>query len=272
MVAGRQMNKRVELYLASPLYGGMCHAVYKNSQLALMHYLAAHGFVAHFVDETNDALIPRGRNKLANAALETEMTHLVFWDGDTGITAQGIIEMVTADKPVIAAPVSVKTTNWQAVRQILYEHPEVTDAELEGASGRINFNRKAEGLDVDGIDLSQPMRVLDQGTGVMVIQREVLEEMIRRFPDEWYYENWSEPRGKKLYDFFPNGIDKKYRQYLPEDYGFCRRWASIGGEVYLAPWIKTLHAGTKVYSGNLVDIARFLMCPEESLLAQPRWA
>lgn len=250
-----------ELFIASPLYGGMCHATYKNAQIATMKALMDLGVVVHFVDDTNDALVSRARNRLANTALESSMTHLLFWDGDTAIEAGYILELLGSELSVVAAPVGKKEIDWRAVKQAIANNPNISADQLDGVCSSIASNRKSFGIDSEPVDLSHPMKVLDQGTGIMMIRRHVLEDLILRFPDEWYYD-WQDIGGKKLWDFFPVGIDKQRRVYLPEDYGFCKRVAQIGISVWLCPWMKTTHAGTRLYKGNLIDIATCLMREE----------
>jgi hypothetical protein len=40
---------------------------------------------------------------------------------------------------------------------------------------------------------------------------------------------------------------------LSEDYHFCRKWRSLGGQVYAAPWIAVDHAGEYIFSGRFAS-------------------
>lgn len=263
------MAKRMELFVASPLAGGLCHSTYKQSQFALMRACMDYGITVTFKDLANQSDIRFARNKLANAALwEQTPTHVLFWDGDIGIQAEHILDLVRADKEVVTAPCPKKEINWEFVKAAVLRNPNITAEQLEGAGANLCFNRQMVGYDSEPVYLDRPMDVKENGAGVMLIQREVFEHLIEAYPDDWYYENRQEPRGRKVYDFFPTGPDKESRTYQFEDYGFCLKWQSIGGKVYMLPWIKTTHAGMAVFRGNLPDMVEALMAPEEELLAQ----
>jgi hypothetical protein len=40
---------------------------------------------------------------------------------------------------------------------------------------------------------------------------------------------------------------------LGEDYYFCERWKSIGGEIYAAPWVDTVHYGNYGFAGSFAQ-------------------
>jgi hypothetical protein len=252
------------LLIASPLYGGMCHATYKNSQIGLVRALMDYGVGASFKDCANQADIRKARNELALEAYSDErFTHLLFWDGDIGIAPRSIIDMLALDLDVVAAPCPMKAIDWRRVREALARNPNLTDAELEGLSGKFCFNQAALGEYELDIDLAEPTEMLDQGAGVMLIKVSALFRLIGYRPDEWYYENRTEPRGRKVYDLFPAGVEKETRTYNTEDYAFVRLWQSVGGKVWMCPWVRTTHAGTHVFRGNLVDMVRHLAEPAE---------
>lgn len=46
------------------------------------------------------------------------------------------------------------------------------------------------------------------------------------------------------------------KRYLSEDYKFCQDVRSIGGKVWLCPWMQTRHVGSYVFGGSLADLAR----------------
>lgn len=50
--------------------------------------------------------------------------------------------------------------------------------------------------------------------------------------------------------------EKASKRYLSEDYQFCQSARRLGFKVWLCPWISLKHAGTYVFGGSLIDIAR----------------
>jgi hypothetical protein len=52
------------------------------------------------------------------------------------------------------------------------------------------------------------------------------------------------------YRFFDVMVDPKTRRYLSEDYGFCRLWEKIGGEMYVDANSNLTHSGERLYTGD----------------------
>jgi len=94
------------------------------------------------------------------------------------------------------------------------------------------------------------MRVKRVGTGFMLIQRHVIEEMVAAHP-EWAYEN----KGKNetmsaVFDFAI--VDG---QYVGEDYLFCDRATAMGYKVYIDVEISLPHIGTEEFTNNFYEEA-----------------
>jgi hypothetical protein len=83
-------------------------------------------------------------------------------------------------------------------------------------------------------------------TGFMKIKRVVFEKIMAAHP-ELVYEDIT--TGKKTYNFFGMYIDKG--KWYGDDYGFCKLWTDLGGQLWILPNITLTHSGSKVYEGNL---------------------
>lgn len=93
-------------------------------------------------------------------------------------------------------------------------------------------------------------------TGFLMIKREVIEKMIKQYPDSRYNpDNLGE--ATDFYEFpyyyalFDCGIQNN--QYLSEDWLFCDRWRKMGGKVYADITISLSHTGTNVFDGRLLS-------------------
>jgi hypothetical protein len=55
-----------------------------------------------------------------------------------------------------------------------------------------------------------------------------------------------------LWNFFPVGMVDG--DLVGEDYGFCQRWRSIGGRVWVDPAIQLAHIGHHIYTGDPMEL------------------
>ena len=106
-------------------------------------------------------------------------------------------------------------------------------------------------------------------SGMMLIKREVFETMIEKLGDEINVisggSETMDPKTmtritdphRKAYAFFDVSIDPNTRAYTSEDFTFCKRWRQVGGQVFLAPWTRTVHVGTYEYVCDLGAVARY---------------
>lgn len=241
----------LSLFVSTPMYGGVCTGLFHQSILKLQQLCLQVGLKAGFSEQWNESLITRGRNNEVDRFRASGMTHHLFLDADQGFAPGDILQMMLADKDIICAPVAKKGINWQ----------QVTDAvkcgfpaeQLEEFAANLNLNTVGP-VKMDGV----PQRIREGGTGIFMVKRHVYDKMQAAYPEIEYVpmvdETCEYGDGQHLYAFYDCFIDED-RHYLSEDWGFCRRWAKIGGEVYLLPWIRTGHVGTYTFIGNALAIA-----------------
>jgi hypothetical protein len=187
---------------------------------------------------TNESLVTRARNMLAHSFLLSDCTHLLFIDADVAFDPEGIIKMVDANLPLIGGLYAKKHINWNKVHA----------AALRGVRPE-NLHAAACDYYVRGdveIGLNKPVEVLSVGTGLMLIKREVFEKLR---PDTPVSQLGSTVIGQikttdNVHHFFNTGVDAKTGEFLSEDYAFCQKWRAVGGKVYAAPWVGTIHIGT----------------------------
>ena len=108
-----------KVFLATPMYGGMCTGYYTQSILQLNNLLRDSGVDCMMSFMFNESLITRARNGLAKAFLDTDCTHLFFVDADIRFQAQDVIRMLNAEKEVICGIYPKKEVNWDTVRRAM---------------------------------------------------------------------------------------------------------------------------------------------------------
>jgi len=257
--------KKNKLFIATPMYGGMAHGLYIKSCLDLQTTMAKYGIEIKFSFLFNESLITRARNYLVDEFLRTDYTHMMFIDSDIHFSPQDIIALLALDKDVIGGPYPKKSINWNNVAAAARAHPNIEPKELENLVGEYVFN-VVKGT--QSFQVSEPLEVLEIGTGHMMIKRHVFEKMREAYPTIHYkpdhvgQANFDGTR--YIHAYFDTVIDYKDSitgggsdRYLSEDYMFCQMWRKIGGQIYLCPWMRTQHIGTYAFTGNMPAVAQY---------------
>jgi hypothetical protein len=257
--------RKNKLFVATPMYGGMAHGLYIKSSLDLQNTMSRYGIETKFSFLFNESLITRARNYLVDEFLRTDYTHMLFIDSDINYNAQDVLALMALDKDVIGGPYPKKAINWANVAEAARKHPDLPVKELENLVGEYVFN-VVKGTKT--FSVTEPLEVMEIGTGYMMIKREVFEKMkdaypmIHYKPDHVGQANFDGSR--YIHAYFDTVIDYKDSitgggsdRYLSEDYMFCQMWRKIGGQIFLCPWMKTQHVGTYAFTGNMPAVANF---------------
>lgn len=259
--------QKKSLFVATPMYGGMNHGLYMKACLDLQGLCFQYGVQIKFSFLFNESLITRARNYLVDEYLHrSECTHMLFLDSDISFNPQDVIALLALDKEVAGGPYPKKAIKWKSVKRAVEKKPDIDPQTLEKVTGDYVFNP------VKGtaqFSVTEPLEVLEIGTGFMMIRREVFEKMtvqyptIRYKPDHVGQANFDGSR--YIHAFFDTVIDTKDSitgggsdRYLSEDYMFCQMWRKMGGAIWLCPWMKTSHIGTYHFQGDMPAVANYV--------------
>ena len=257
--------KKNKLFVATPMYGGMAHGLYIKASLDLQNVMSKYGIETKFSFLFNESLITRARNYLVDEFLRSGFTHLLFIDSDIHYQPQDIVALMALDKDVIGGPYPKKSINWGNVAQAARNHPDLDPKELEGLVGEYVFN-VVKGT--QQFQVTEPLEVLEIGTGHMMVKRQVFEKMQDSFPNIKYKPDHvgqaNFDGSRYIHAYFDTVIDSKdsitgggTERYLSEDYMFCQMWRKIGGQIFLCPWMKTQHIGTYAFTGDMPKVAQY---------------
>jgi hypothetical protein len=259
--------QKKSLFVATPMYGGMNHGLYMKACLDLQGLCFQYGVQIKFSFLFNESLITRARNYLVDEFIHrSECTHMLFLDSDISFNPQDVIALLALDKEVAGGPYPKKAIKWKSVKKAVEKKPDIDPQTLEKVTGDYVFNP------VKGtaqFSVTEPLEVLELGTGFMMIRREVFAKMteqyptIRYKPDHVGQANFDGSR--YIHAFFDTVIDTKDSitgggsdRYLSEDYMFCQMWRKMGGSIWLCPWMKTSHIGTYHFQGDMPAVANFV--------------
>jgi hypothetical protein len=238
------------IFIGTPCYGGqICQNSYQSVlQFCDLARQVKMGIEMHTL--TNESLIPRGRNLLANNFLnKSTCTHLLFIDADVSFESIEILNLVLADQPVIGASYPKKRINWRMVKEAVLKNPDV-DPELLALAGQEHVIKPLPGQ--QHFDIMNLQEVEYLGTGLMLIKREVLESLRDGvIKDRCFWDTEAQPGlGQRHWDFFPSGLGAQ-DEYLSEDFRFCKLVREQGHSIWLAPWIRTQHQGVTTFYGDM---------------------
>jgi len=190
---------------------------------------------------------------LANPAF----THLFWIDADIGFSPEAAFRLLLSDRDVAAGVYPLKREDWPAegVPQGTTRRSfEERYARYTVNTGRLGKSEVELVIDRDGF-----MPVREAPTGFMCIKRKVFDRLVARYPELKYVPDWPKgtyPEGGVHYRFFDVMVDKETGRYLSEDYGFCRLWEALGGEIYVDANSNLSHLGERTYRGDFAATLR----------------
>lgn len=229
--------------MATPCYGGLVNERYAQSLVQLVSQAIQLGVQVGYFTRSNESLITRARNDLVATFLTTPATHLMFIDADINFNASDVFKMITADKDVITGAYPTKIIDWEKMSQGKNTVEDLRKNSVRYASGLASAVKTPDGL----------YEVQDGATGFMLIKRNVIESMIKHYPETRYMpEIFDDPsqEGVEKYALFDTMIDNG--RYLSEDYTFCRRWQNMGGKIYVDPTVILDHVGIYTFKGGSI--------------------
>ena len=227
-------TKRVDLngrklFIGIPCYDGKVNVKTAFSIAQLMPMAAQLGIKVYLSDLSNCSIITMARNALVAEFLRTDATELLFIDSDVVVKPDDILRLMaqSGDKDITAG----------AYPRRLKEKKFFADV----------YWTEDGGIEMEG----SLLRVERVGTGFMLIQRHVLEQMVAAHP-EWKYEDRRGP-AYAVFDFQLKGD-----HYMGEDYLFCDRAREMGFKVYIDSEISLPHIGQMEFTS---DFAQEVMQP-----------
>ena len=255
--------RKHKIFVATPMYGGVCGGQYCKSSTDLSSLAAQYGMDIRFFYLFNESLITRARNYLVDEFLRSDCTHLMFIDSDIGfdpndVIALSVIAAEGSDKEIVCGPYPKKCIAWEKIKRAVDKgFADKNPENLEKYVGDYVFNPK-EGT--GSIPLDEPVEVLEGGTGFMMIQRSALEKFAAAYPQYSYLPDHVRTEHfdgtREILQYFQAEIDPKSKRYLSEDYWFCQKMWDIGVKTWLCPWMKLQHTGAYVFGGSLIDLAQ----------------
>ena len=182
--------RKYKLFIATPMYGGQCAGMFSRSIADLSALCTHYGIPLQFYFLFNESLITRARNYCCDEFMRSDATHLMFIDSDIGFNPHDVIALLAMsvmegnEYDVIGGPYPKKCISWEKIKLavdkgIADKDPNV----LENFVGDYVFNPKGN---QQSISISEPVEVLEIGTGFMMVKKETMQRFADSFPQYSY--------------------------------------------------------------------------------------
>ena len=251
------------LFVATPMYGGMCTGMFAKSCADLSTICTQYGIPLQFYFLFNESLITRARNYCADEFVRSKAQHLMFIDSDIGFNPQDVIALMALQAQeedtydIIGGPYPKKCISWEKIKLavdkgIADKDPNVLDKFV----GDYVFNPKGG---QQSIKIDEPVEVLEIGTGFMMVTKKAMQKFADKYPQYLYRPDHVRTEhfdgSRKIMMYFQAEVDPKSERYLSEDYWFCQKAQEAEIRTWFCPWMKLQHVGSYIFGGSLADLA-----------------
>ena len=255
--------KKRGLFVATPMYGGMCAGMFAKSTADLSAICTQYGIPIQFYYLFNESLITRARNYCCDEFMRSSAQHMMFIDADIGFNPQDVIAMMAlqANEPekynIIGGPYPKKCISWEKIKLAVDKGMADEDPNaLEKFVGDYVFNPKGG---QQSIRIDEPCEVLEIGTGFMMIEKQAMQKFADTYPEYLYKPDHVRTEhfdgSREIMMYFQAEVDPASKRYLSEDYWFCQKAQAAGVSTWFCPWMKLQHVGSYIFGGSLADLA-----------------
>lgn len=263
-------KNKPRLYILTPCYGSMCHVNFISCLMNTINTMKTLHIDMQIEFCKNDSLVSRARNNLvARAMSDPKMTHILFIDSDISWEPTSILKLMMANKHVVGGVYPLKHYNWEKlVSDPLNPYKSnivqtwlktKNESQLKDfISDETFIQNKLLNYNINYLDSYLTIddnlaKVKHTATGFMMIQRSVIENMMKAFPSTKYVDDvhFLKPN-ENLYAYalFDCGVEDGH--YYSEDWLFCHRWTKMGGDIFIDVSINLTHTGVEDYAGSYI--------------------
>jgi len=250
--SSKEEIKPYSIFVATPVHSE-CSIHYTQALLELQKIAFQKKIKIKF-QLMKSSLVTQGRNLCVAGFLESDFTHMLFIDSDIYVQAESILKMIERDKDVISIPYPLKTMMWDKAMDRIHDNQIKNIKDLKTALNTYPM-RVADDNDIKvnkGV-----MEVTHSPTGCMLIKRNVIDKLIKAYPDKGIVQktviNGEYVDKPHMWNFFDCIHDPETKTYLGEDFSFCKLWKDIGGKCYAYIGDTIVHVGEHQYEGRFVD-------------------
>tara|TARA_Y100000401_G_scaffold115226_1_gene118545 strand:- start:509 stop:1315 length:807 start_codon:yes stop_codon:yes gene_type:complete len=245
----KELSKSEGLFIGTPIHSEVS-LHYMKSCLDLQKECLLNGINLTF-QLMKSSLVTQGRNLIVSAFLESDANQLCFIDSDIAFGVRGIYRLFECDHEVACIAYPMKTQDPNKYRKDDNRRPD-DDPNTKGLVFPVEMK------DTNNINVDKGFVTVNKApTGCMMIKRSAFEKLIKAYPDlfikQQTFINGQIQDRPNYYNFFDTYYCPETKTYSGEDFGFCRLWNKIGGQVHVIVDEELMHIGEYAYTGKLIQ-------------------
>lgn len=241
----------MKLFIPVICYNRTCHTAFMFSLIKLILILKECNIDAELYPIVFDSLINRARNAaVAFFMSSSDCTHLLFLDSDIEFNPTDIIKLLKFNKNIIGIGYAKKWLDQERIKKI-YGSNNIPKDPLNYCTHHSVHIKPDIPIDID-----KCMEVDYLTTGIMLINKSVIQKLIDKYPERNYKNDVDGYMGANqdmFYNLFCVEINEKTKRFESEDYGFCRLCKEIGESIYVYTDSTTIHYGWYGYGINIKE-------------------
>ena len=242
-------NNPVRIFVATPVHSEVSIHYFKAS-LEFQKECFVRKIPVMF-QVMKSSLVTQGRQLCVSGFMESECTHLLFIDSDISYNFKMIERMLNYNKEICLVPYPIKGQDTEKVRNRILAGSKF-DPLLLGNQYTMSVEDPRNVKMDNGF-----IEVVRGPAGCMLIKREVIEKLIKEYPD-YTIKQHTLIDGKlvereHMYNFFDTYWDPNEKTYTGEDFYFCKLAKHAGIKMYALVDEYISHYGEFGYTGRLID-------------------
>jgi len=220
---GKSVPSISSTFVAVPAYDAKTFVLCTQTLMNAMQVMMINNVRFEFKFEVGNPYVSAARNQLEAMFMKSDFEQMVFIDADIGMSPKDFLALIMAPEDVVCGA-----------------YPKKCDEELYAVSWVMDENRRPN-------EVNGALEATGGATGAMKIRRSVFDKMREAYPN-LKYKDFGDNSDR--YNFFGTFVEDRW---YGDDFGFCKRWRDIGGQVWILPDMTMIHVGTKNYEGNVYD-------------------
>ncbi len=243
------LKKSKGLMVCTPVHSEVC-LHYMKSSLDLQKECLLNNTNITF-QLMKSSLVTQGRNLCVATFLDSTAHQMCFIDADVAFSVRSIFRLYECPYEVSLIVYPMKTVDADKFRKDDVRRPS-DHPDTKGYMFPVHLPN------INEISVDNGFIQVDRGpAGCMMIKRSALDKLIEAYPQLTVKQetlvNGKMVERPNYYNFFDTYYNVDTKQYLGEDFNFCKLWTDIGGKIYALADEEISHVGEKLYRGKLLQ-------------------